>query len=51
MALALDRTRMMPSLPYKLDRIVDFGYGNPGGNKRERVACLVIIYIIQYAQQ
>ena len=25
MALALDRTRMIPSLPYKLDRIIDFG--------------------------
>ena len=24
MALALDRTRMIPSLPYKLDRIIDF---------------------------
>ena len=25
MALALDWTRMMPSLPYKLDRIMDLG--------------------------
>ena len=25
MALALDRVRMIPSLPYKLDRIIDFG--------------------------
>ena len=25
MALALDRTRMIASLPYKLDRIMDFG--------------------------
>ena len=25
MALALDRTRMIPSLPYKLNRIIDFG--------------------------
>ena len=25
MALALDRMRMIPSLPYKLDRIMDFG--------------------------
>ena len=25
MALALDQTRMMTSLPYKLDRIMDFG--------------------------
>ena len=25
MALALDQTRMIPSLPYKLDRIMDFG--------------------------
>ena len=41
MALALDLTRMIPSLPYKLDRTMDFGlyYGNPEGNKRERGAC------------
>ena len=25
MALALDLTRMIPSLPYKLDKIIDFG--------------------------
>ena len=25
MALALDQARMIPSLPYKLDRIIDFG--------------------------
>ena len=25
MALALDRMRMIPSLPYKLDRIIDIG--------------------------
>ena len=25
MALALDRARMIPSLPYKLDRIINFG--------------------------
>ena len=25
MALALDRTRIIPSLPYKLDKIMDFG--------------------------
>ena len=41
MALALDLTRMIPSLPYKLDRIMDFGlyYGNHEGNNRERGAC------------
>ena len=25
MALALDQVRMIPSLPYKLDKIIDFG--------------------------
>ena len=44
MALALDLTRRILSLPYKLDKIIDFDLfdicdGNPGSNKRERVAC------------